>query len=200
MMEIEVDDRPLTPLQARFAEEYLLDLNAGQAAKRAGSTANDLYVAGHEFLRNPKVAAHIQKLQAERSARTGMTADKLLEMLAEEATADMSQLYDDDGNIKPIHLWPMVFRRGLVVGIEVETKYERTSDGDVKDLGKIGKIKITDRSKIKELIGRHVGVQAFRENVSLSGAIGVAVIPVQNLTDDQLRLLASIPTTNEGSK
>lgn len=190
----------LTDLQARFAEEYMIDLNGSEAAIRAGSKHSRPRQAAYEFMTNHDVMAYIDAMRADRRRQSAMTAERLLEMLREEAEADTADLYDSEGNIRPVHEWPMAFRRGLVVGIEVNTEYESDGDGGARDLGKVAKIKIADRKGIKELIGRHIGVQAFKENVTLSGAIGVAAIPVDQLTEEQLKVIASIPTKVEAQK
>lgn len=190
----------LTPLQARFAEEYMVDMNGAQAAVRAGSKHTRPRQAAYEFMTNHDVMAYIDEMRRGMRERVGMTAERLLELLREEAEADTADLYDPDGNLKPVHEWPMAFRRGLVTGIEIETSYQRSPEGEAVDIGKVGKIKIADRRGIKELIGRHIGVQAFKENVTLSGAIGVASIPVEQLTEEQLRVIAGIATKAEGAK
>src|SRR3990167_2648262 len=77
-------DMSLTPLQERFCEEYLKDLNASQAAKRAGSKAENTSPAGSEFLANPNVAARITEMKAARSAETKIDAAWLLTRLAQE--------------------------------------------------------------------------------------------------------------------
>ncbi len=78
----------LTPKQARFVEEYLIDLNASQAAIRAGYSAKTAYSVGHENLSKPEIAAAIQKEQAARSERTGITQDEVIRGLKKEATLD----------------------------------------------------------------------------------------------------------------
>jgi phage terminase small subunit len=72
----------LTPKQQRFVEEYLLDLNATQAAIRAGYSAQTARQAGAENLSKPVVALAITEAKAARSARTAITADRVLEELA----------------------------------------------------------------------------------------------------------------------
>ena len=177
----------LTDLQARFAEEYLLDLNATQAAIRAGSTAERQDQAGYEFLRNPEVQEYIQVLRAERSKTTKIDAAWLLERLAAEASADVRDLYDEHGAVRPIDEWPLIFRQGLIQGIEVEEEYDEVDDPDEdfrdpddlrkrkkirKAVGRVVKFKLDSRVKRLELIGRHIGVQAFRDQVGLGGPNG----------------------------
>ena len=73
----------LTPKQQRFVSEYLIDLNATQAAIRAGYSKKTASVIGLETLRKPLVAAEIEKAIKQREDRTGITADDVLKALAE---------------------------------------------------------------------------------------------------------------------
>ena len=75
----------LTPKQARFIEEYLIDLNATQAAIRAGYAKGSADVEGCRLLGNAKVAVAVAEAQAERSERTLITQDIVLEGLLKEA-------------------------------------------------------------------------------------------------------------------
>lgn len=197
----------LTPKQQRFCEEYLIDLNATQAAIRAGYSPDTAGAMGWENLKKPEISDFISKLQAERSRNTKIDAQWLLDRLAAEATADVNDIYDEFGAVRPISEWPLMFRQGLVQGIEVEEEYEEVDDPDQdfddpdtprkrkkirKAVGRVVKFKLDSRVKRLELIGRHIGVQAFKENVSLSGTVGIANIDPADLTDEQLKALASI--------
>lgn len=160
----------LTPKQQRFVQEYLLDLNGTQAAIRAGYSERSAEVQASRLLRNAQVSAAIEAAKAARSERTKIDADWLLTRLAEEATADIADLYDDSGALKPVRQWPKIWRQGLVAGIDVE---EITEEGVT--VGHIRKVKLSDRAKRLEMIGKHVGVQAFKENVSVSGGLNVRI-------------------------
>lgn len=170
----------MTPKQERFCLEYLVDLNATQAAIRAGYSEDTARSIGSENLSKPDIVERIAQLQAERSARTKIDADWLLRRLADESMADIADLYDEDGNIKPVHEWPMIWRIGLVQGMDVEERYEGRDENRERVVTR--KIKISDRAKRLELIGRHVSVGAFRDNISVSGEIAVTISP----TDGEL--------------
>ncbi len=75
----------LTPKQQLFVAEYLLNLNATQAAVRAGYSKKTAYSVGHENLKKPEVAAPIQEAMEARSERTGVTQDQVIEGLLCEA-------------------------------------------------------------------------------------------------------------------
>lgn len=73
----------LTAKQALFCKEYLIDLNATQAAIRAGYSKNTACAIGTENLRKPNIAIFIQEAMAERSESTGITADYVLNGIKE---------------------------------------------------------------------------------------------------------------------
>jgi phage terminase small subunit len=71
----------LTPKQARFVAEYLIDLNASQAAKRAGYSEKTAEQQGHQLLKKTSVAAAIAEAQSNRSERTEITQDYVLDSI-----------------------------------------------------------------------------------------------------------------------
>lgn len=81
-----MDDLILTPKQHRFCEEYLIDLNAKQAAIRAGYSPNSAAEQGYENLIKPHVASAIAELRKAQSERTQATADQVLQELTKLAT------------------------------------------------------------------------------------------------------------------
>ncbi len=164
----------LTPKQARFVQEYLLDLNATQAAVRAGYSAKTAEQQGPRLLGNVGVAAAIAKAQDARSKQTAIDAAWVLTRLHDEAVADLADLYDANGALRPVHEWPLIWRQGLVAGIEAVEEFE-TVDGERQSIGIVRKVKLSDRIKRIELIGKHVNVQAFREQVHSTGEINLTV-------------------------
>ncbi len=76
-----MNKRKLTPKQARFVEEYLVDLNATQAAIRAGYSVKAAHVEGSRLLTNAKVAAAISAAKQERSEATKIDAEYVLQKL-----------------------------------------------------------------------------------------------------------------------
>ena len=81
--------RELTPRQRRFCEEYLVDLNASAAARRAGYSIDSAYSIGQENLKKPEIAAEIQRQMEARSKRTEITADQVVTELGKIAFANM---------------------------------------------------------------------------------------------------------------
>lgn len=152
----------LTTKQQRFVEEYQLDGNATQAAIRAGYSKKTAHRSGAQNMQKREIQAALMELTKRRSERTGIDADWLLTRLADEATADLNDLYQENGQIKPIAEWPDIWRQGLVQGIEVETLGR---EGEDAIIARVTKIKVSDRIKRLELIGKHIDVQAFQDRV-----------------------------------
>ncbi len=90
----------LTPKQQRFVEEYLIDLNATQAAVRAGYSQRTANEQGYENLTKPHIAAAISEAQQRRSERTEITQDWVLERLVAvaERTMQAEPVRDTQGN------------------------------------------------------------------------------------------------------
>jgi len=84
----------LTPKQEAFVREYLVDLNATQAAIRAGYSQRTANEQGARLLANVSVRAAIEAAQAERAERVGISADAVLEQWWTIATADPADLID----------------------------------------------------------------------------------------------------------
>lgn len=147
-----------------------MDLNATQAAIRAGYSAKTAERIGYQLLHEtPAVMAAIREAQAKRSEETKIDAAWVLTRLAAEAEADVADLYDEHGALKPVREWPKIWRLGLVQGIDVE---ELREDGVA--MGIVRKIKLDSRIKRIELVGKHVNVQAFKEQLEVSGTVSLA--------------------------
>ncbi|MDY3868886.1 MAG: terminase small subunit [Pyramidobacter sp.] len=81
----------LTPKQARFVEEYLLDLNAAAAARRAGYSEKNADSIAAQLLRKTKVFEAVQSAVAARSAKAEITAEYVLENLKRLSERCMSE-------------------------------------------------------------------------------------------------------------
>ena len=86
----------MTKKQKRFVEEYLIDLNATQAAIRAGYSPATAKEIGCENLTKPNIAAAISQAMAERSKRTGINQDRVLQELARIGFAKITDVVDPE--------------------------------------------------------------------------------------------------------
>lgn len=166
----ETKRKGLTLKQERFVHEYLVDLNGKAAAVRAGYSPRMAHSIANQNLNKPEIAEAIAAAQTARIERTDIDADWVLRRLVQEAKADLADILDEAGAVRPVADWPLIWRQGLVSGFKVS---ENEVDG-VK-MGQTVEVKLSDRIKRIELIGKHVGVQAFREQVQHNGAIALTV-------------------------
>lgn len=153
----------LTDKQEMFCREYLVDLNATQAAIRAGYSDKTARSQANRMLTNVDIEKRIQELMNARSERLEITADYVLNRLVEIDQMDVLDILHDDGGIKPIHEWPKVWRTSLS-GMDLAEMFE-SKDGERVLVGIMKKIKWPDKVKNLELLGKHISVQAFREQV-----------------------------------
>lgn len=159
--------------QAAFVREYLLDLNATQAAIRAGYSAKDADVQGPRLLGKVGIAAAVKEALDARAARTQINADYVLNRLVEIDQMDVLDIMDDKMNLKPISEWPKVWRQYLS-GFDVAEMFEGRGE-EREMIGILKKIKWPDKVKNLELLGKHVGVQAFKDRVEHSGEMSITV-------------------------
>src|SRR5687767_14089142 len=93
----------LNEKQERFAAEYVVDLNATQAAIRAGYSAKTAASQGERLLRNAEIRKIVENRQAKHIERVGLTAESTLEAIRRPLNADIRKLFDEKGNVVPIH-------------------------------------------------------------------------------------------------
>jgi phage terminase small subunit len=169
----------LTKKRQRFVNEYLVDLNAAQAAIRAGYAAKGSKDQGYNLTQQPEVATAIAAAIEARNKRTQVDADYVLHRLTEIDQMDVLDILEDDLSMKPLNKWPKVWRQYLS-GFELAEMFE--GQGKERDMvGILKKIKWPDKVKNLELIGKHVSVNAFRENVNHSGNVNHT-----HLSDEEL--------------
>lgn len=142
----------LNPKQLRFAQEYVIDLNATLAARRAGYSVKSAEWIGCRLTKNVKVAAEIERLQAEIANKLGITAERVLDEIAKLAFNDPRKFFDEDGRIKPVKELDDDTAMSLA-GIETFHKII----GDEKDgMAVVTKVRISDKRSSLELLGRHL--------------------------------------------
>ena len=175
--------KKLTAKQEAFINEYLIDLNATQAAIRAGYSKKTANRIATENLSKPVLAAAIAQAKLKRAKRTQIDADWLLKRLSIEAEADIADLYDENNKLRPIRDWPLIWRQGLVSGVKTQMVSDKIS---------VVTIKVSDRVRRLELLGKHISVGAFRDNIGLTGKDGERLIPADTITPEERVVLQQI--------
>src|SRR4051812_24518347 len=140
----------LNDRQRRFVEHYLVDLNATQAAIRAGYSAATANQIGARLLANVKVAAALAEAQAARSKRTEVTQDRVLLELARVAFGDPRRVMSwGPGGVR---LRPSAELADEEAAIVAEVGETTTKDG-----GSL-RVKTVDKLGALRLLGQHLGM------------------------------------------
>lgn len=179
----------LTNKQRRFVEEYLVDLNATQAAIRAGYSSKTAASIGEENLRKPDIAKAVQEAQVERSKRTEITQDMVLRELAKIGFSDIRKIVrwgktelrvadvEEDGATEVHHGLALV----SVDDIDDDTA---AAIAEISE-GREGlKVKLHDKKGALVDIGRHLGM--FKDRVEHTGKNG-GPIETATLTKDEYK-------------
>ena len=147
--------KPLTKKQL-FIKEFPKDLNATQAAIRAGYSPKTAYSQGQRLLKDVEIQAQIQEAMEKRIERTEISADYVLKKLNAIAEMDILDIMDDSMALKPVREWPKIWRQYLN-GFELAEIIAGAGD-EKKIIGVLKKIKWPDKMKNLELLGRHFGM------------------------------------------
>ena len=157
--------RPLTAKQALFVEEYLVDLNATQAAIRAGYSEKTAYSQGQRLLKHVETAAAIGEAMVDRSERTKLTADMVIEELSKLAFSNMLDYVgiNQDGTAY-IDLSDLTRDQAAAIGEIVTDEYSEGRGEGAVDVKKI-KFKLADKRGSLELLGKHMALFTDRFEV-----------------------------------
>lgn len=172
----------LTEKQAAFCREYLVDLNATQAAIRAGYSEATAYSIGQENLKKPEIQNEVQRLMAERSKRTEIKADRVLQELAAMAFYDPAALAGVE--IKQpadILKLPEEIRRAII-----GWSWDRNGNFTLKLAGKTQQL---------DLIGRHL--KMFTDRTEHTGADGEPLNQAVGLSAEQLAAVERVRQIRE---
>ncbi len=157
----------LTNKQSMFVKEYLIDLNATQAAIRAGYSKNTANEIGCQNLAKLNIQEAIQLAMAERSKRTEITQDRVLKELATIAFIDIRDAFDDEGQLLQVKDLPEDIARAIG-GLD----HSVINSGE-DQTGVTSKVKLIDKKGTLELLGRHL--KLFTDKVELAGNMSVTI-------------------------
>jgi phage terminase small subunit len=146
----------MTPKQTRFVAEYLIDLNATQAAIRAGYSRNGAEVTGSKLLRIAKVAAALQIAQTARATATGITQARVLLELEGLAFSDLTHYtVSDGGDVQLSGEAPAGAMRALQ---SIKRKITTVGRGRDAVTTREVEIRLWDKPGPLKLAGQHVGI------------------------------------------
>ena len=161
----------LTNKQARFVEEYLVDLNATAAAGRAGYRDPNI---GRQLITKNNVSAAIAEAMKKRSERTGITADRVVQELALVAFAvytDYVRVVSNGQGYQTVQL----------IDTEQLTKGQRAAISGIRETKYGIEVNSYDKLRALELLGRHLGIFQKEERRDKEDAAeneeGVVMLP-----------------------
>lgn len=194
-----MNNRKLTKNQKRFVDEYLIDLNATRAYKAAYKSVKKdetAAVNGSRLLRNAKVRKYIDEKMKEREKRTEITQDKVLKELAKIGFANatdfvnvvekeyLEDILDEEGNVIKQEL-----RKYKTIDIKATDKLDKDKQAAIAGIKETQagiEVKLNDKLKALELIGRHLGM--FNDKLEVKGDIETHN-PLKDLTTEELKKL-----------
>lgn len=157
----------LTPKQARFVAEYLVDLNGTQAAIRAGYSKRTAQEQSSDLLSKPIIAQAVARGKARQLEAAELSATRVLEEYRRLAFVDVRSFFDERGNLKPIG--QLTEEQGsALASLEVIIKNAKAGDGIVDE---VHKIKLWDKTRALESLAKHFGLLIERLEVSASAEL-----------------------------
>jgi len=153
----------LTPKQARFVEEYLIDLNAKQAAIRAGYSSKRAQEIGYQLLQKTTVQEAIRVRRDELSKKTEVTQERIVLEMSRLAFMDIRNLFNADGSPVPIKQLSDAAAAGIS-GIEVVS----IGNGEV-GIGKVTKYRMPDKNRALENLAKILGFMDKDRNKETEG-------------------------------
>ena len=164
--------RKLTDKQQRFVDEYLIDLNATQAAVRAGYSVKTANEQGSQLLAKLSIQQAIAEKMAERSRRTGVNQDRVVLELAKIAFVKLTDIIDEKGKIKDT-----ATEDDLACLEGYKYKYSDTDSGYSVER----EVKLSSKMKALELLGKHLGM--WNDKVDLNVALPIVITGGDQLED-----------------
>ena len=147
----------LTPKQARFVEEYLIDLNATAAAIRAGYSEKTAKSVGHENLTKPDIRAAIAEAMRGRSERTEITQDRVINEYAKLAFIEMGMFVEwgEKG---------VTLKASADLSPELRAAVAEVSETTTEHGGTV-RFKLHDKKGALDSLARHLGM--FKDNLNV---------------------------------
>lgn len=145
----------LTDQQELFCQHYVVTLNATEAAISAGYAKSHARTRGSHLLATPHVLARVKELQKEIGNRNAVDADAVIAELAKLAFYNVQDFVKDDNGIERLKQMART-KTAPVVGIKVSETFSGT--GKRKRTNVTTEIKLADKSRALELLGKHLGI------------------------------------------
>ncbi len=158
-------NRPLTPMQMAFIEEYPVDLKAARAVVRAGYSPKGSKECAARLMKNPLVRAGIDAVLARRARRTEVNADRVVLELARMGFANMLDYVRITPDGEAVVDLTRLDRDHAAAITEITSEVYTDGKGDDAERVKRVKLKLADKKGALELLGKHLGLFPYRHEV-----------------------------------
>lgn len=162
--------KQLTPKEQIFIREFVATGNATRSAIAAGYSASTAAVTGSKLLRKAKVSQELAKLREKLLSKLEISAQKVLEGLAELAFFDPRKMFNPDGSMKHVNELDEQTVHALA-GMDVEKLFKHFGKGQAEEIGTVTKIRLADRGLNLERLGRHF--KLFTDKVEVNDATNI---------------------------
>ena len=170
--------------QDRFCHEYAKDGNGKEAAIRAGYSKNTARNIAGNLLTKINIRERIAELYHKYTFAQGVTVEDMLKHFIRLTNYDISTIFEDDGRLKHPKDWPEDIKH-IAQGVEVVESSK--GYGEDKEYYYTHKIKMPDRTKAAELIGRYL--KMFTDIVKHEYSVTVVFRPTTNADGGDGKLL-----------
>jgi len=180
------DDVKLTVKQKRFVDEYLVDFNATQAALRAGYSKKTANTIAAQNLAKLSIQTEISRRQKDLQRRTEVSQDRVVKELARVAFSNATNAVQvQPRTIVGADGKEIVIQTVVLTATAELTDDQRAAISQIKQGANGIEIKMYDKLKALELLGRHIGM--FNDKLELKAT--VTENPFAGLSTDELRRL-----------
>ena len=155
-------------LRSGFIDQFMIDRNGTEAAKRCGYSPRSAGVTACKLLKDPKILQEINRRSAEQSQRLSITADRVMQEYERLALLDPADLFREDGTMKPLSEMPEDARRAIG-GLEIrELTPIETPGGPIAV--QLRKVKLVDKKGALDSLAKIMGLMRDKVDVTIKAS------------------------------
>lgn len=150
-------EKKLTDKQERFCKEYVISLNAADAARKAGYSKTTAHVIGVQNLSKLLIKKRLEQLQAPKVKKLDLTAEMVLGEMKSLAFSNIDDFFDDNGFLKE---WKDITRdqKACLAQVDMILFTPTEDDEDRLHISQAGKLKFWDKVKSLNMLGNHLSL------------------------------------------
>jgi len=152
------------PKREEFCQQYMVDRNGADAARRAGYAAKNAGRQAHQMLNDPLVKARIDELTEELNKKTGLSAEKVIREYMKVAFGSLSAFFRIDHEGMPVWDLTEATEEQLSTIAEITNESHPEGEGDTFRVVTKVKVKMYDKMKALHDLGTHLGLWKPKEN------------------------------------